>query len=902
MLNNSLRQLLLGVLSVLLFVLPALAQSGAGAENVKVTVLPFVVHAADELNYLEQSLPELLSDRLHEAGFEVVDQAEVQKLLQDRQVATVTPDVARELALLGGAGFAVYGTFNQLGEDLIIEARLVDAYGSGEGKRIEVVKSGLINLLPAVDELVARMKSDLLRVEVVSEVVVQGTKVLDKEVVEMRMTLRKGDILTAQAINIALRNIYDLGYFDDVRVKVDSTPEGKKVIFDVVEKPRIMAVGVSGSDAIDADDILEAVSTRKGGVINPKVLADDIRVVREMYRKDGYYKAKVTHEIEDGGNGQARLTFVIDEGPKLYVEKIVIDGAEQLDPDDVKSVLAMSEHGIFSWINDSGVLKEELLERDAAAIGAYYNNNGFLNARVGRPEVIINDDGITIVHKIWEGDRSKVGTVSFQGDLIDEPSKLLNITAIDDQVNEDDYFNRSLLREDVEKLTGYYNNYGYAHAEVDVKLNDNPESHVVDVVYLLNKHQKVRIRRVMVQGNTSTRDNVILREMRLADGDLFSAEDIRRSHSRLNNLQYFEKVDISPVPTGDPDQMDLVVKVKDKPTGRIGGGVGYSTYDSVFFAADISESNLFGKGYIASLNGAFSGRTQAFTASFQNPRLNDTDLGFSLTGHKRISDYTSYDKDALGLTGDLFYPIGEYSKITVGYTAEYYNIYSINSTSTTLLADKGYHFLSQLGVSVSRDTRDNRMNPTTGTVTSLSYANGGGLLGGSDDFMKWEGEYKVYYPLVEEIIFSWRVHGGLIHANVFGGEIPTDQRFKLGGLSNVRGYSSYSIGPLDTDGTVLGGTKAFYTNFELRRLLSKEYGVTLLGFFDAGNTWSTDEMWFEDVARHGVAPDFGLYKSVGVGIHWYSPMGPLGFVYGYGFDDNGGADGHKIEFMMGQSF
>ncbi len=230
--------------------------------------------------------------------------------------------------------------------------------------------------------LSTEMKMDLLRLDIIAEVEVEGTKVLDKDVVLMRLTLQKGDMLTAKAVNTALKNIYDLGYFDDVEVKVDTIPDGKKVIFVVEEKPRIQALGVKGSDAIDSEDIVEAISTKKGGIVNPKVLADDIRVIREMYRKEGYYKAKVTHEIEEAGTGVARLTFVIDEGPKLYIKNVVIDGAKQLDPDDIKDVLALKERGWLSWISNSGVLKEELLDRDAAAIQAYYTSKGFIDVKV----------------------------------------------------------------------------------------------------------------------------------------------------------------------------------------------------------------------------------------------------------------------------------------------------------------------------------------------------------------------------------------------------------------------------------------------------------------------------------------------------------------------------------------
>lgn len=892
---------------IMTLLLLAMAGTGRADDNVtqdvKVAVMPFVINAGDDLSYLKDSLPELITDRLREAGFQVVDPAEVGRIIDEKGISNITAKSAREVALLTGAGYAVFGSLTQIGDDLSLDTRLVDAYGSAPGKKISVDKEGLINLLPAVDGLVDRMKMDLLKVDVIAEVDVEGTKVLDKDVVLMRLTLQKGDMLTAKSVNVALKNIYDLGYFDDVRVKVDTVPEGKKVIFVVKEKPRIQALGVKGAGAIDSEDILEAVSTKKGGVINPKVLADDIRVIREMYRKEGYYKAKVTHEVEEAGTGVARLTFIVDEGPKLYIEHVVIDGAKQLDPDDIKEVLALKERGFLSWISNSGVLKEELLDRDAAAIQAFYNSKGFIDVKVGKPEVEIKDDGIDVIYQVWEGERYKMGEVTFRGDLIDGPAKLKSVIRIDKLKDEDAYFDRSLLKGDIDALTGYYNNYGYAYADVQVNLKDNPETKIVDVIYTISKHQRVHIRRVLIEGNTITRDNVVMREMRLADGDMFSGSKLKRSNDRLNNLGFFEKVDISPVPTGNPAEMDLVVKVKDKPTGRIGGGIGYSTYDSVYLAANISEANLFGKGYALGLNGAFSGTRTAFTLSFTNPHLYDSEVGFTSEAHHRIEDYSNYDKTSTGSSIDFSYPIGEYSYLTWGYGAEYYVLSNIDEdASDSVKDDKGSHFLSKLSGSITRDTRNSYQNTQSGTITNFGIQFAGGPLGGTDDFVKYLTSFDWYTPAFEEVVFHSKVWAGFLHKNFGGSSIPTAERFELGGVGTVRGYSNYAISPVDSSGSTEGGNKAFYLNLELRRQLSKEYGISSLFFVDAGNSWKESEMMFSSPAREGTTPTIGLYKSVGAGLNWYSPMGPIGFVYGYGLDKIGTSGRHKFELLMGQQF
>ncbi|WP_207259569.1 outer membrane protein assembly factor BamA [Desulfovibrio sp. Huiquan2017] len=907
MLSNLVRGLAMGVIAT--FVLLA-AATGHAAEklnqDVSVAVLPFAVNAGDDLSYLKDSLPELLADRLKEAGFKVIAPEEVARMVHDKGYTQFDPDKAREIALLAGAQFGVYGALNQIGENLTIDARLIDAYTSDSGKKISVTKKGLINLLPAVDALVDHMRMDLLRLDIVSEVDVEGTKVLDKDVVLMRMTMQKGDTITAKSINTALKNVYDLGYFDDVRVRVEDGDEGKKVVFVVKEKPRIQAIGVRGAKEIDSDDILEAVSTKKGSVINPKVLADDIRVIREMYRKDGYYKANVTQEIDDAGSGIARLTFVIDEGPQLYIEHVIIDGAEQLDPDDIKKVLALKERGWLSWIDNSGVLKEELLDRDASAIMAYYQSKGFLTAKVGQPEVDIKDDGIDVIYKVWEGDRYKMGSTSFTGDLIDDPSKLMQVTQIDQLKDEDEYFDRLILQKDVSALTNYYNNYGYAYADVGVKLDDNPETKIVNVIYNISKHQRVHIRRVLIEGNTVTRDNVILREMRLADGDQFSGSKLKRSSQRLTNLDFFEKVDIAPVPTGNPEEMDLVVKVKDKATGKISGGVGFSTYDGVFFGGEISEKNLFGRGYDVGFTGQIGGSNNKYVLHFTNPHINDTDLGFGVQAYKRDTDYSQYSINRVGSDLNFFYPIGEYTRLKWGYGLESYDITDVDhDASRKVKADAGSHLASTVSGQAVRDTRDNYRDTSSGTKTSLAIVFGGGPVGGTDDFVKYIGSFEWWHPVLEQIVFHSKFWGGYLHKNWGGDEIPTAQRFELGGQYTVRGYSNYLITPTEgpkSDADV-GGNKAFYTNLELKRPISKELGITALGFFDAGNSWKEDEDWFESVERGDVGePSMGLYKSVGAGVNWYSPIGPVGLIYAYALDDLSDSKQHTIELIMGQQF
>ncbi|WP_432735786.1 outer membrane protein assembly factor BamA [Maridesulfovibrio sp. FT414] len=874
------------------------------ASGIVIAVLPFEVNADADAQYLKESLPTLISDRLREAGFRVVGQDRVMQLVDEQGFEYLNLQAAKDMALLAGAGYSLYGSFSQIGEDLSLDVRLVEAFGLKQAVPLFVSNKGLINLLPAVDELVSKVKLELLSQDKIAAVEVRGTRVLDKDVILMRTGIKTGDIYTPSKINADLKNIYALGYFDDVKVNVTDVPGGKKIIFDVKEKPRIQAITVLGADAIDSEDILAAVNTKKGAVLNPKVLSDDLNTLREMYRKEGYYKAKIDYKVE-GEGPQARLNLNIEEGNKLYIEGINIEGAKQLDPDEIKAQLALTERGWLSWFTKTGVLKEELLERDAAAILAYYGNRGFIEAKVGEPEVEIKDDGIYVTFKVSEGDRYKVGSVAFRGDLIVKQARLRELIAADDMADGAEYLDRSVLREDMKALSDFYSNYGYAYAEANIQMDQDMENKTVAITFVMSKRQKVHIRRVVIEGNSKTRNNVILREMRLADGDQFSGSKLQRSIVRLNKLDYFSEVDIEPVPTGDPSEMDLKVKVKDKNTGMVSGGIGYSTSDGVFVSAKITERNLFGRGWNFSLNGGWSSKNISYGLDFYNPRLNDSRWGGGFGTYWRNEDYDDYDKETIGGVVSAGYPLGEYTNFLTSYRLEHYNVTDVAANAANDIKKmEGPNWSSVVSGTLKRDTTNKAFNPSTGTLNEFTVEMGGGILLGDDSFVKYTYDSNYFTPVFWDLVFHWKGSLGFIHDNFGGGDIPSFERFYLGGINNVRGYSSRMISPRDTSSDDrIGGNKMLYMNFELLFPINEEFGLVGVAFYDMGNAWNDGENFFYDTKQEdGQDLMLGLYKSIGAGIRWFSPMGPIRVEYGYGLDKLKDSSRHKIEFSMGQFF
>ncbi|MBU1228759.1 MAG: outer membrane protein assembly factor BamA [Proteobacteria bacterium] len=874
--------------------------------EVTVVVLPFEVNAGEDLKYLRQGLPDLLSDRLREAGFTVVDKETVDKALASKGLLSSDPAAAKEIGLLTNAGFAVTGSFSKLGETLSIDARVIDPFGLKPPVPVFATREGLINLLPAVDDLVSKMKGDLLGLDRIMDIDVEGTSALDKDVVLLRLATKKGEVLDAKILNTDLKTVYDLGYFDDVKIVLRDVSGGKKMIVQVVEKPRIQALGVKGAKEISSEDIIKVANSKKGAILNPKVLTEDLNAIRELYRKGGYFNAKVTHEIESAGTGQARLNFIIDEGKKLFIQKITIDGAKQVSEGDLKDELAIKERGLFSWFSQGGILKEDLLERDTAMLAAYYNNRGFIDAKVGNPDVQIKDDGIYITFKVEEGVRFRVDSVRVEGDLIADAEKLLEVTKVRLASGKKDFLDRSAVRDDLKALTDYYNNFGFAYAEANVRMNDHPEEKTVDVIYVMRKQQKVHIRRVLLEGNTKTRDNVILREMRLADGDLFSGEKLKRSTERLDKIGYFADVNIEPVPTGNPEEMDLKVKVKDKDTGKIGGGIGYSSYDGVYFAGNLDEQNLFGKGWGASLQGQWSKKKTNYTFTVFNPRWDDSNLGVGAQAYNRNENLIDYQRSTIGGKVNFVYPIGEYTDLIWDYRLDRYTIYDVVTNAAQAIVDaKGTHLASVASVTVARNTTNGggATLPTSGTVNSLSFANGGGILSGNDNFIKTVYNFQSYNSVIGDLVFHSNGIAGWAGKNWGNEKIPLGERFSLGGMGSVRGYSAHKISPLDdTTGQAVGGDKEFIANLELLYPLSKKAGIIGSLFFDAGNAWKEGEMFFSNPTRRFEAPPLGLYKSVGVGIRWFSPMGPLRLEFGHGLDEVYDSSRNKVEFSMGQTF
>ncbi|MFP4397982.1 MAG: outer membrane protein assembly factor BamA [Desulfonatronovibrio sp.] len=855
-------------------------------------VMPFEINAPEDLEYLETGLPTMLIDSLEGKGLEVVDLDKIRSIISSEDITMLNIEESRKVALMAESRYAVYGSFSTAGDSISIDARLVDAFGEKETVPFYIAKEGVINILPAVEELGDKIYQELLKEDRIASIDVQGLDFLDPDVILLRLKMQEGDVFEQQMLNDELRRIFDLGYFEDVNFEVTDTPQGKEILITAEEKPIIQNINILGAAKIKEKDVLEALTTRTGSVLNPRIISEDLDRIRELYRGKGYYNATVDYTVNNTGERSANLNIRIDEGNKLFIQGIDIQGAESVSQRKLKKEMVLKKRGLLSWITGKGILREELLDRDAAAIEAYYANKGFIDARVGQPDVEYKEDGIYLTFHVEEGLRYRTGAIDFQGDLLVSNEELEDIIALDELARDDEYFDRSVMRQDMLDLADFYADFGYAFADTDVDMDIDEDENLVNVSYVLDKGEKIYINRVEIEGNLKTRDNVIRREMRLSDGDLFSGSDLRRSNERLERLDYFETVEIEPVPTEEDDEIDLMVRVEEEPTGVLSDGAGYSSYDKLFFTGMVQQRNLFGKGYTLGFKGSFGSRTTEFDLSFWDPYFRDSNLGLGADLYWIDDEYFNYDKKTRGGRVRFSYPLGEYSTLYWNYRLDKYTISNIDNDAHRDIKElEGDNWSSALYVAATRDTTNRRTNPSRGTINTLSLEYSGSFLGGDDNFVKTVFRSDYYRPLFWETIFHWRGQAGYIGENT-SKDIPNFELFALGGINSIRGYPTREVAPrYEDDDEIKGGDKEFFTNFELIFPINRDIGLMGLVFFDAGNVWD-----------QGEKIDFDLYKSIGTGIRWYSPLGPIRVEYGYGLDKLDNKNQSKVEFSVGHIF
>jgi outer membrane protein insertion porin family len=733
---------------------------------------------------------------------------------------------------------------------------------------------------------------------VIDEVHVEGVRRVSPATVQAVLTVAPGDELSREEIDRSLRAIFALQNFEDVAADLEERNGRNVLIFRVQERPLLRRVEFAGNKALSDDKLRGQLPFRTPAIYRPQLSLQTIETLRAAYHKDGYYGVEIEPSLEIDADNEATITFRIEEGRKIYIRNIRFEGNTVLSDRALRKSIETRQRWFLSWLTGRGTFQEEILQNDLEILADQYYNRGYIQVRVLQPEVIFSEDrrSLEIVIEIEEGEQFRVGQLEFRGDLVED----LDLLRSRVRFQTGEVFSRQRLRQSILSINDFYADMGYAYVNVSPLTRIDMEKREVDVVFDIEQGIQVFIDRIRIRGNTKTRDKVIRRELTLVEGDLYNATALKESRRRVFNLGFFEEVNVASAAGDDESLMDLDVQVSERPTGMFTVGVGYSSIDGVVGQGSISQANFLGRGLRLELAGSFGSRTQTYQIGVTDPYFLDRNLTVGFDLYKTEREWVDFTRKAFGGNVKLGFPVTDNTRNFWVYRYEEKEITDVDpNASRFILEQEGKSTLSSVTSTLSRNTTDYRLDPSRGSVSTLSIEYAG--LGGTEKFIKYNADHRHFWPWRWGTVFSLRGHLGFVQGHG-GRAVPIDERFFLGGLNTIRGFQARQVGPRirrveEIDGRIfesfeyIGGVKAAYFNAEYLFPLVREMGLKGVIFFDTGNAWDSGEEFFND-----------MRYSWGGGIRWFSPMGPLRLEWGRNLDPREGEPRSRFDFSIGTVF
>jgi outer membrane protein insertion porin family len=902
--RKSYRHICVALLIGSLWIAPfaALAQEGGG----RIAVLPFDVRAPGDAANIQRSIEEIFNRQLGTEGSRVVDRQEIDKLIGPGEVVR-TDERARAVGQRAGANYALYGSFNQVGNKISLDARLVDVSGRKATQAAFAEESGLENLASATSQVVKRLAVHLFEKAIIADVQVKGNDRIEAEAIRNVAKSKRGELLRPEQVSEDIKAIHGMGFFETVQADVSDSPAGKVLTFIVQENPTIQEVRFTGNRKIKEKDLQAAIATRPFTVLQQHVIAEDGQKILKLYQQKGYHNAEVTPKIDFPKDPRrAVVSFSIKEGGKLFVKGINFTGNEEFSDRKLRGVMQTKRRTILSWVTDAGILQRDILETDIDRLSVFYHDRGYMDAKVGTPQVDRRENGFYINIPIQEGKRYKIREVSFTGDKLDD-EKVQREMMKTIKSRKGEYFSREDLRKDIDAISRTYMDQGFAHTAVDPQVKRAPESLTTDITFHVEKKGKVQISRIFVTGNTKTRDHVIRRELRISEGDTFSATKLQDSMTRLRKLDFFEEVEITPTEAESSGLMNLNVRVKEKLTGSISVGGGFSSDSGVFVSGEVIQRNLWGKGEYVAAKAFLGEEAQRYIVSYTKPWIfgSPWSAGIDLFDWNR--EFASFSKDSFGVRLRGSYPLGNHSRFTTSYLFENAFVDDVPANATLfVLEQKGRNIKSSVTVGLERDTTDHPFLPTKGSINALTAEYSAPFIGSDSHFGKLTYQAGWYFPLFWKFIGHARGEIGTIgELDEEDHPVPIFDRFFLGGIDSLRAFNWGDVGPKQrrvvttTIGgvtrdvvveDVIGGLNYAFVSAEVIFPIYEKYGIRGLVFFDAGNSYLSGF----DVS------DFRT--DAGAGVRWNSPLGPLRVEWGYNLDPLPGEDRSQWQFSTGAFF
>jgi outer membrane protein insertion porin family len=739
---------------------------------------------------------------------------------------------------------------------------------------------------------------------VVREVRVEGNRRVGADAVRAAISQKPGAPFDPRRVGADVKAIMKLGHFSDVVVELEGDPEAPVLVYRVVERPTVREARITGNDELKKDDLEGLVGVKGGAVLDPAAVRRDVKKLQEKYVEKGYFLAEVTSRVEERPDNQVDVVYQVNERAKVQVKEVRFIGNARVPAGDLLAVMQTRPGGYLSFLSSAGTYQEEALQRDLQNIQATYLDRGYVTVKVGRPSVALSPDKrfVFITVPVEEGERYRIGEVKFAGELLDQEERLRRIV----RTREGEWFSRAEVAQDLFAMGDVYKDLGYAYANVTPLTDTDAETRILDLTFEVQPGNLTTFERIEVVGNEKTRDKVIRRELRIYEGERFSGTGLRHSRQRVNALGFFETVEVTTRRGSAEDQVIATVEVKERPTGTFQVGAGFSSYENFILTGQISQQNFFGWGQTLSLQIQWSSVRQLGQIQFVEPYFLDTRWTFAFDLYMTEGIYTTFTRRSAGGSMTWGYELSGLStwwkfarhledmRLFATYTNERVDV-SASSLSTTVREQFNSGTTSSVRLSLQWDKRDNRIFPTSGFFLSTSAEAAPPLLAPEslfgervNLFTRYAVDARYYHPLFLGIVARGKLTLGLIRDWDADHPVPISELFYVGGINSVRGYRYLSIaprqqvaaspGPESSITEILaGGDKQAILNLELEFPLFKAVGIRGVVFTDFGNAFAPGE--YSDPAV-----SMSLYKSVGFGFRWFSPIGPLRFEWGFPLD------------------
>ncbi len=745
---------------------------------------------------------------------------------------------------------------------------------------------------------------------ILSEIAIGGNERVDTESIRIRLSSQPGQPLNLETVDADIRSIYEMGFFKNIEARLDEHDGQQVLTYWVWERPLIRQVRVEGHKKVSQEEILTALKIHPRTILNPVRIRSGILEVQTLYEEKGYLDTDISYRTESTVNGETIVSFTIAENTKTSVVDIIFEGNQVFSDKLLAGFMQTRKKNWLSRFLPFGVLSNEALKTDVERLTAWYYDNGYINVRIDEPEVTHREDGLLVTIRLEEGPKYKVGEVRVVGDVVGGEAAAKQVLTLRSKRT----FKASVLRDDVFNLTGYFSDQGYAFVNVEPETEVQPDGKLVHVSYRVNTGPEVYIDQIAIAGNSKTRDKVIRRELSIVEQSLFAASALQFSRDRVRRLGLFDDVNLTTQRGKRKDLLNVLVDVKEAQTGSFSIGAGFNSATSVVGNARIQENNLLGRGQRLIVGGSIGTRYRNTQVNFMDPYFMDSHLRLGLELFDWRFIFEDFDRSGTGGGFRLFYPLTalgyssfwgySLSDVEVGFQYQWERSRISNFdpiTPDAVRAERGSQTSSLVSPVLMRDTLDHPFEPTAGSLQQISFSYAGP--GGSADYTKIELEGRYFLPVwrsrrfgqftlmtggvfgygMGDVDFTENRHIATQRTRILKDDVPLFDRYFPGGINSIRGFGERSLGPREevvvvvSDGgspdgrkartyhRPIGGSHQLIINNEV--LVPLVPGLNLKGvlFNDIGNAFTNAQ---------GI--DLGdLRYSVGAGVRWKSPFGPI---------------------------